>query len=170
MIIDDEEYNFVPTVDPVIAKNYEGFISPEGEFYMVSRKYIHKPSHDEWAIEYVERLIDKLDKNTKSKLSAKIAFYGVQRYLIDINGFIYYSHSTSKSKIKEPIIVYPKKIGLKTKTFITDKQKKMLYNVMVLNHEEKWFPIDIEKELSDRIHDHYVDDFIAKEIKENIKK
>ena len=52
------KYNFTPTHDPVIAKDYCGYIDKDGAFYMVSLKYEHKPTHNEWAEEYLMHLRD----------------------------------------------------------------------------------------------------------------
>ena len=46
MNINDETFEPINNIN--IIKNYDGFIDPEGNFYKVSKKNKHNPTHIEW--------------------------------------------------------------------------------------------------------------------------
>ncbi len=166
MKIDGTEYNFTPTYDVNATKDYNGFIGQDGEFYLVSNKKTHKPSHNDWAKEYLFYIKDKLTdpKKVRKIIEGELTYKGSINYLINYMGFIYYSHSTNKDRYNKPIIIYPKKQTFKPAAKVTDKQKKMLYSIMHVNGEDDYIPKDINEEIKKEEHLNYVDNFIEKEI------
>jgi hypothetical protein len=53
---------------------------------------------------------------------------------------------------------------------VSNEQLKTLFEVMKINQEESYFPSDIDNEIKNKNHNEYVDDFIIKRLKEEIKK
>lgn len=125
------KYNLTPTDDPVIAKDYDGFIGPNGEFYMVSPKFTHKPTHNDWADEYCSMLMEK--KDGKEIINNEILYGGSNKYLIDGLGFIYYSHSMQHDK--HPIIVYPKRFWFKKRKRLQVSKDKhyFIFFITIMN-------------------------------------
>lgn len=158
------KYNFTPTHDPVIAKDYCGYIDKDGAFYMVSLKYEHKPTHNEWAEEYLMHLRETAkDKKEANKiLNDELNYGNAHKYLMRKLGFLYYSHSMDVDR--KPIIIYPKRSFLNQKNKTSEKQIKMLNDVLFLNKE-----YDYIKEDKKDYYDSFIDDFIEKQEKENKK-
>ena len=184
MLIDGEEYDFTPTYDPKQAANYEGYIGPNGEFYKVSKKFIHEPMHGDWAFEFI-RYMDEQGKKGFD-MADELKAGGPHRLLINKNhGFIYYSHNTHPQRKNEPIIVLPKNYVFlkkrKQKLYgITQKQLEMLYNILAENNELRYLPEKLQKavgdlalirkQAEDDLHENYVDRFIQKRLDEEQRK
>ena len=60
---------FKYTSDPYVAKDYNGFIAPDGSFYIVSNRDEHIPTHQEWAYNYVSKQTDYIKQLAMSKIS-----------------------------------------------------------------------------------------------------
>lgn len=122
--------------DIALIKDYDGFIDSRGYFYRVcSRKDKSKSKidHNLWAEVYIKKNIDKFKKInfinsglfTFSKVSSP------SDLLVNIYGFVYYSHDIDYHK---PIIKIPnpKYNGCK----MTREQDELLYTIMMLNNEQ----------------------------------
>ncbi len=171
MIIDGKKYDFIPTDDVLLAKDYNGFIGQDGMFYKVSYKNSHTPTHNDWAVEYLFYLKDK-EPNPKKRMkiiNGELSCKGSMEYLINGLGFIYYSHSTNKNHYNRPIIIFPKK-QLRFKVDINDKQKIMLYKIMCANGEFEYINNDIQEFITKEEHEKYVDDYIKKRVEEEQRK
>ena len=161
------KYNFIPTDDPNLAKNYNGFIGRDGEFYMVSKRKSHVPTHIEWATEYVcnctnyVKLLANLNASliyTLSRLKDK------QDMLIHYYGYVYYGQDQFTHI---PIVIYPD-IDINNKE-ITIEQRRMLYDVMLLNNEIEHYKFEHQKYEDDSKHDDYIDRFITKQLEKGKK-
>lgn len=172
MKIDGTEYNFTPTYDVNATKDYNGFIGQDGEFYLVSNKKTHKPSHNDWAEEYLFYIKDKLTdpKKVRKIISAELSYKGSMNYLINGLGFIYYSHSMNKNNHNKPIIVFPKKQRFKPYVEVNSDQKRMLYKIMCANNEYDYISNDISDAIENEKHLDYVDDYIRREIEKEQRK
>lgn len=158
---------FKYTSDPYIAKDYNGFIAPDGSFYLISNRDEHLPTHQEWAYNYVTKKTDFIKQLVMSKSSF---LYTMQRLkdkqdvLIHFYGFVYYSHDEYS---KKPIIILPD-YDINNME-ITRKQNDMLFEIMRLNKEEKFFPNNSYEYEEEEKHMKYVDDFIQRRLSEVIK-
>lgn len=156
------------TINPDIAKDYNGFISPDGKFYLVSKKSSHLPTHQEWAENFVlnnTNFIKLLARPNKSFLYTISRLKDRQEMLIHFYGYIYYSHDELS---KKPILIYPD-FDINNK-LVTKEQKDILFKVMLLNYEEDYYP-EYTKEYEDcEKHNEYVNRFICKRLEEEMKK
>ena len=155
-------YNFEPTDDPYLAKDYNGFIGRSGEFYMVSTKRSHEPTHIEWATEYIANCTNyvKLLANLNSSLIYTFSrLKDKQDMLIHYYGYVYYGQDQYTFL---PIIIYPD-IEINNKE-ITIEQRRMLYDIMFLNKELDYYKFEHEKYEDDAKHDDYIRKFIIKQI------
>ena len=160
--------DFEYTVIPEIAKKFNGFISPDGKFYMVSKKNEHLPSHQVWANNFVlnnTNFVKLLAKPNKSFLYTISRLKDKQDMLIHFYGYIYYSHDEYS---KKPIVMYPD--SNINDQMVTREQKDMLFNVMIHNYEEEYYPENIIDYEDSEKHNDYVDRFICKRLEEEIKK
>jgi hypothetical protein len=164
----NELYNFEPTKDFELAAKHNGFIDPNGNYYLVSEKSKHIPTHEQWANSYIVGKLDfvKLLANpNKSLIYTLNRLKEKQDMLIHFYGYVYYSHDSYTNK---PIIILPdEKVNDKK---VSNEQLKTLFEVMKINGEESYFPSDIDNEIKNKNHNEYVDDFIIKRLKEEIKK
>lgn len=162
----NNDYDY--TFDPNVAKNFNGFISPDGKFYKISRKNVHVSSHQEWANAFVinnTNFIKLLAKPNKSFLYTISRLKDKQDLLIHFYGYIYYSHDEYS---KKPILIYPD-FDINNMS-VTKEQKDILFKVMLLNYEEEYYP-EYAKEYEDsEKHNEYVDRLISKRLEEEIKK
>lgn len=154
------------TTNPVVAALYNGFIGPDGNFYIVSSKASHEPTHEEWATNfvlnntnYISLLLDPSGSMlfTLSKLKSK------QDMLIHFYGYVYYSHDLFT---REPIIICPDYEINNVK--ITKQQEYMLYEIMSENNELENFPFDVKRYVDEEKHNLYVDRFICKRLEQEM--
>lgn len=113
-----------------LIKGYDGFIDREAYFYKVKKSSI-LDGHTEWAKEYIKRNfsleneINRLLKIKQNLLNNDPVFY-----LINMEGFIYYSHNFLNGK---PIICTPNpRIDGKKASNI---QLTKLMNIQLINGE-----------------------------------
>lgn len=130
MYLDEEKYNIVPTYNPVVAKDYDGFIGRDGAFYMVSKKYKHNPTHEDWAEWYLIETKKFINDYKTFKGWLDLCKYDEkQSILIHRHGYVYYGHSEKTSR--GVIYVFPRD----DKRNISTEQTKMLEDIMLLNNE-----------------------------------
>lgn len=157
------------TKDPYIAKECNGFISPDGKFYIVSKKSCHHPTHEEWASAFVLSNTNYLSdiQNTNGSLLYTISkLTEKQDILIHIYGYVYFSYSGEYST--EPIIIFPdEKINDKK---VSIEQKNILFDIAKINGEDSICYFDCEKSFEENKHDSYVQRFIARRVIEEQKK
>ena len=157
------------TLDPYVAKDCNGFISPDGKFYIVSKKSKHHPNHEEWAKVFVLSNTNYLKdiQNTAGSLLYTISkLKEKQDILIHIYGYVYFSYSGECST--EPIIIFPdEKINDKK---VTTEQKNILFDISKINGEDSICYFDCEKSFEENKHDSYVQRFISRRVDEEIKK
>ena len=137
---------------------YDGFISPDGDFYIVSDKYKHTPTHFQWADYFVTHKTDYI-KNlanpsgsflyTISRLNTK------QDILIHFYGFIYYGHDFIERK---PILIYP--IYDINNMEITNFQYDVLWKILYENDELSYLPCNFVDDSHNKMHDKYVKKYI----------
>lgn len=168
IIISKEFYinEFLPLNDINKIKVYDGFISPEGEFYPVSIKNKHNPTHHEWAYYYVTKKLDyikKLSNPTGSFLYTISRLKSKQDILIHFYGYIYYGHDAFT---KKPIIIYPD--NTINNIYVTEKQLDMLFKILKVNNEIDKMYNDYEEKIDEDRHERYVDELISKELERNI--
>lgn len=159
-----KDYDFSFLTDAKKAKDYDGFISPNGEFYPVSIKNKHNPTHQEWAYEYVTKktnFIKLLAKPNGSLLYILARLQDKQDVLIHYYGFVYYGHDNFS---RRPLLIFPDtEINGKK---ITKEQKRILFDIMYLSNEESYYPDDIKSFMDEEKHINYVDDFISRRLEE----
>lgn len=121
--------------DIALIKDYDGFIDPRGYFYKVcSRKEKSKSKidHNLWAEAYIKNGVDRLKgiSFVNSGLFTLSQVTSPSDFLVNIYGFVYYSHDIDYHK---PIIKIPnpKYNGCK----MTSQQDDLLYTIMMLNQE-----------------------------------
>ena len=161
------KYIFDPTDDPYLARKFNGFIGRSGEFYMVSKRKTHEPTHIQWATEYVNNYTNyvKLLANLNSSLIYTLSrIKDKQELLINYYGFVYYGHDQYTHL---PITIYPD-YDINNKE-ITIEQKRMLYDIMLLNDELKYYKFDHQKYEDDERHNEYINKFIVKQIEKGYK-
>lgn len=120
--------------DVVKIKDYEGFIDSRGYFYKVALRKdgVRKIDHNLWAEEYLINNVH-LFKNIHYDNSGLFTLSQVScpsDFLVNILGFVYYSHDTDYNK---PIIKIPnpKYNGC----IMTKQQDEILYEIMMINNE-----------------------------------
>ena len=143
IIIDGDTYYFVPTTDPMEAKEYNGYIDYDGNFYKVSKRLKHRPSHNRWAYYFKKLILSKTE--TFIDGIKNVIHAGDINYLMNGKGFIYYSHNTMPGHQGEPILSFPKKTNGKIEK-LSSKQANMLFKIMQLNNELEFFPRTEEME------------------------
>ena len=111
-------------------KGFEGYIGPNGEFYKVSLCYVHHPSHDEWAFDFIHDYYPLYQKDLKKH------FFEVSRYadasglIIHRYGFVGYTHSQYKNR--KAGFVFP----FDNYNNLTDRQKTTMKLLLFLNEPE----------------------------------
>lgn len=151
-----------------IIKNYDGFIDPIGNFYKVSKKNKHNPTHIEWADEFVTKKLDyikQLCNPSGSFLYTISRLKNKQEILVHFYGFIYYGHDAYTRK---PIIIFPDN-AINDK-YVSKEQIEMLFKILHENNELDDFYLTYEEQIQDNKHEKYVDSFITKTIERNEKK
>lgn len=120
-------------------RGFDGFITPNGNFYKVKRKRGSlNASHEMWSEEYFKRNEIDLDK---FKINNNFIFnlINLNSYTdkaIHLFGFVYYSHDPLKYK---PIIKLPDyRISGKS---VTPEQYDTLYGLLLINNENPDIPI-----------------------------
>lgn len=164
-----DEFGFEYTYNPSIANDCNGFITPDGTFYIISNKSEHIPTHEQWAskfILYKTNYIHDIQKVTSSLMYAISRLKNKSDILMHIYGYIYFSYSGIYSK--EPLIIFPdEKINDKK---VTDEQKNMLFDIAKLSGEDKVYYYDFDNNISEDMHNSYVQKFISRRIEEEGKK
>lgn len=133
-IMNKFDFNGYKNLKDIIG--YDGFIDRDGLFYKVKVRHSYdiNCSHINWAEQYINQDMKKLKTiltpsysmiYTLSKMRDK------QDILIQIFGFVYYSHDHLTN---EPIIITPDPIYNDKK--ITDEQLDTLYKIMEYNMEK----------------------------------
>lgn len=129
------EFDFKPYDDVAEVLEYDGFISPTGEYYKVRRSMSNAPiDHDMWAKEYLEKCIGL--KNIISNISSSLLLRLTQMNsniftLVHMQGFVYYTHDPIS---RGSIIMAPNsKINNKC---MTEEQNDMLFNIMCMKGED----------------------------------
>ena len=156
------EETFIPIKDDKIACNYDGFISPDGDFYKVSIRNKHTPTHHEWANVYINKKTDynKIMQTPSVKLLYTASrLHSKYEILIHFYGYVCYAHN---SYTKDPIIVYPNE-NINGKR-ATEKQKDMLFRILNNNDELDEVNFNYDDNTLDDVHDSYVNRFISDEI------
>ena len=139
---------------------YDGFISPNGDFYIVSKKNKHTPTHYEWADYYVvneTNYIKNLANPNGSFLYTISRLKTKQDILIHYYGFVYYGHDAMNRK---PILIYPN-YNINNME-ITKFQYDVLWNILYLNDELSYYPSNFVDEEHNKMHDKYVRRYIEK--------
>ncbi len=139
---------------------YDGFISPSGEFYIVSQKYKHAPTHHEWADYFVTRktnYIKNLSRPSGSFLYTISRLKTKQDILIHFYGFIYYGHDAMNRK---PIIICPN-YDINNME-LTNFQHDTLWRILYFNDELSYYPCNFIDDEHNKMHDKYVKQFIQK--------
>lgn len=153
-------FNLESTKDIEKASKYDGFISPDGDFFMVSKKHAHKPTHTEWAEKYIlnkTNFIKDLANPSGSLLYTLTRLKDKQDVLIHYYGFVYYGHNEYTRK---PIIIYPN-IDINDKE-ISKNQERFLWDLLYENNETDYFPKDKNENLHNEEHDKYVDSLLER--------
>lgn len=157
------------TIDPYVAKDCNGFISPDGKFYIISHKSSHSPTHEQWATKFIltnTNYLKDIQNTTGSLLYTISKLKEKQDILIHIYGYVYFSYSGEYST--EPIIIFPdEKINDKK---VTTEQKNILFDICKINGEDSICYFDCEKSFEENKHDSYVQRFISRRVDEEIKK
>ena len=168
--------------DPLIAKNYDGFIDQDGYFYASATKFKHEPSHADLALDiltYVEVLngkekggiINKIkelafsyvkDEYERNTLVHQKPHFNPTKELIEKFKFMYYGHSQNTDR--KPIIEI-NHTGIASK-----EQKYMIASILQLNNELSFLPHDLTEAKSENSHQRYVDEYIIKRIMEERNK
>lgn len=120
--------------DIIDIKDYEGFISPRGYFYKVAlnKDKSRKIDHNLWAEEYLKNNL-KVFKNVNYINSGLFTLSKVSSpsdLLVNILGFVYYSHDIDYNK---PIIKLPN--PMYNGCSMTKEQDELLYSIMMINNE-----------------------------------
>lgn len=169
--------------DPVVAKNYDGFIDQDGYFYASALKYRHEPSHADLALDiltYYDIIVNDekggifskvkefmfsyvKDDYERKKLAHLKAHVNPTKELIEKLKFMYYSHSQKANR--RPII------EINDMGIVSREQKNMLISILQLNNELAFLPDDLIGAKKEEMHQRYVDNYIIKNMnKENINK
>ena len=139
---------------------YDGFIAPNGDFYIVSEKNKHSPTHFEWADYFVTHktnYIKNLANPSGSFLYTISRLKTKQDILIHFYGFIYYGHDLV---LRKPILIYPN-YSINNME-ITNFQHDVLWKVLYTNDELSYYPCNYVDEEHNKIHDKYVRRYIEK--------
>ena len=139
---------------------YDWFISPKGDFYIVSEKYKHMPTHYEWADYFVTKETDyirNLANPSGSFLYTLSRLKSKEDILIHFYGFIYYGHD---SLSRNPILIYPN-YDINNKE-ITNFQYDVLWKVLYINDELRYYPCNYVDDEHNKLHDKYVKRYIEK--------
>lgn len=175
-----EKFNAIS--DPVVAKNYDGFIDQDGYFYASAPKFKHEPTHADLALDiltYVDILISKKKGGIINKLKELAFSYVKDEYerntlayqkphvnptkeLVEKLRFMYYGHSQNTNR--KPIIEI-NDAGIASK-----EQKYMIASILKLNNETSFLPNDLIEAKREDVHQRYVDDYIVKRIMEERNK
>lgn len=161
------DITFEPVNNINIIKNYDGFIDQEGNFYKVSKKNKHNPTHIKWAEEFVMKkkdYIKQLCNPSGSFLFTISRLKNKQEILIHFYGFIYYGHDAYTRK---PIIIFPD--NTINDKYVSKEQIEVLFKILHENNELDDFYLNYEEQIQDNKHEKYVDSFITKTIERNIK-
>lgn len=150
---------FIPVYDLKIAKDYDGFIAPDGGFYKVSKKNKHNPSHIALANEYVINKLDyvKLLANpTGSFLYTISRLKNKQDILIHFYGYVYYGHDAFD---KKPIIIYPDETinGVSANSL----QLNILFNILRDNDELSHVSVGVYDNVKENKYQSYKDNYIS---------
>lgn len=168
--------------DPLIAKNYDGFIDSDGYFFPSSKKFKHSPSHADLALDiltYIDialaeekgGIINKLKNHifdyVKDDYERKVLMYqkshiNPTKELIENYRFLYYGHSLNEDR--KPII------NINSSGIASKEQKYMIASILELNNELSFLPSDLIEIKNDNIHQKYIDDYIIKRIMEERNK
>ena len=162
------EKTFEPICDINVIKNYDGFIDPEGNFYRVSLRNMHVPTHIEWADKFVIKKLDyikHLSNPSGSFLLTMTKLKDKQDVLIHFYGFIYYGHDAYTRK---PIIIYPDDT-INSKC-VSKEQIETLFKILSANEELTDLYSAYEEKIQDDRHEKYVDNLIARTIERNENK
>lgn len=163
-----DQIKITSTKDPSVAKDCNGFIAPNGDFYIISNKSSHKPTHDDWASNFVCKQTDYLKdiQNTTSSLVYTISkLKDKQDILMYIYGYVYFSYSGEHST--EPVIIFPdEKINDRK---VTVEQKNMLFDIAKLSGEDKVYYFDYDDSIREKKHSSYVQRYISRRVEEEIK-
>lgn len=157
---------FEPLYDINKIKNYDGFIDPKGNFYKVSLKNKHNPTHIEWAEEFVIKKLDymkRLSNPSGSFLLTVSNLKNKQDILIHFYGYIYYGHDAFS---KKTIIIYPD--NTINDIYVTEEQLETLFKILKANNEIDLLYTNYEEKINEDRHERYVDKLISKEIERNI--
>ena len=121
--------------DASLIHNYEGFIDKLGNFYKVCHRKDSKnrDSHNVWAESYLK---NKFKDNYLELDLKKNQLNSTAEILINVYGFVYYSHDPIYYK---PILKIPNPKIAKQK--VTKEQLDMLFMIMTYNNENTNIPI-----------------------------
>lgn len=131
----NKKLDFNPYDDILLATKYDGFIDQNGNYYKVNPrndKLKAALDHNLWAEEYIKNHGDKLRKlNFKaSGLFTLSQISSPSEVLVNIYGFVYYSHEPILGR---PIIMIPN--PKYNNYFMNNEQEEALFSIMLLNGE-----------------------------------
>ncbi len=136
-----KDFDFKGYDDIVDIISYDGYIDQHGMFYKVKKmgkainnsNICREDSHNLWASAYLEKQNFDYKElfNLRNSLIYNIEYLKTPNdILVDVYGFVYYSHDTEYYK---PIIIKPNyKINGKS---ISKEQKNLLFDLLLLRDE-----------------------------------
>lgn len=151
--------SFLPTYDINEAKEYDGFIAPDGGFYKVSIKNKHKPTHIQWADKFVVSKLNyiKLLANPSESLLYELSrLKNKQDILIHFYGYVYFGHDSYDRK---PRIIYPDESV--NNVSVTKEQLAVIYDILDKNNELSYMSFDFEDKIREDKLNAYVDGYIS---------
>ena len=79
-------------------KGFEGYIGPNGEFYKTSLNYVHHPSHEDWAFNFIHDYYPLYKEDIKKHPYEITKYADASALLVHRYGFVGYTHSQYKNR------------------------------------------------------------------------
>ena len=86
-------------------KGFEGYIGPNGEFYKVSKIYVHHPSHETWALDYIHDYLEEYKIDFKKHMFELSKYADSAGLLVHRYGYVSFTHSQYGNR--KPGFIFP---------------------------------------------------------------